>query len=596
MVFIFVLDMCQSTGFLKAMKYKFFLIALLIIPVPGTAQWRSATLNADLSIRIDSISAPATYRDLSRSASSPVLKEGFPKIFPAHPAFKNFRNVTLADLDRDGADEIIVGVANQLHVFRDDSIWWSQSLSGLARFPVAVGDIDLDSEPEIVVLTGFNNQPGQVYVFAYEGEVKTGWPRSFDGRWMISSPALGDMNQDDTLEIICSDLEGTMGQVHILQHDGTTYNDEWPLTLPDIPAVTPSIGDLNDDRRTELVVASTRELYAFDGAAGISSGWPWANGLSKFSFQSPILADVTHDGQLEVAIASHGDLPQFMLLNAQGEYLPGWPIPVPQGSWTFHTPTVIMYEEAPLILTARPISHTSRDMLYAWRKDGSALPGFPLEKEGGLEGVITVADLDNDLEPEILFPSNLFDPEGYGFIHAYELDGSGEMDGFPIRPYGLTYMNGATIGDIDGDQRMDLVVLSYTEHQSEDDTTYLYAYELEVPISEENVLWSTYKGNNLRNGRISLPQSTPVRENLDASMTLFPNPAHGFLFLEGGESLVTQWSVIDVIGRILQSQSYDNPRDRVRIEFEGNMTPGVYFLRVNVKGLDSPINMRFIHQ
>ena len=134
----------------------------------------------------------------------------------------------------------------------------------------------------------------------------------------------------------------------------------------------------------------------------------------------------------------------------------------------------------------------------------ACLDGFPIVKSGGLEGLITVADIDQDDEPEIIFPSNMIDSTGHGFIHAYELDGSGEVPGFPIRPYGWTYLNGATIGDVDGNGLLDMVVLTYTENEgSTRDSALLYVYELNASTGPEHILWSTYKGSNLRNGLVA---------------------------------------------------------------------------------------------
>lgn len=562
-------------------------ITLLIPHVVGFAQWRSASLNGQGLVEWETVEVRET-RPISqaRSTTQVSIMPGYPKAFRADPFFKNFRNVTLADLDDDGVDEIIVGSANMLYVLKDSTIWWSKKLSGLMRFPAAVGDLDLDAKKELVICTGYNREPGHIYTLNADGSDREGWPITFDGRWMLSSPALADIDQDGFLEIVCSDLERSWGHVYILEADGTLSNDEWPIILPNIPAVTPSIGDIDGDGEPEIVISSTREIYAFDQNARIKAGWPFGNGMTKFSFQSPILYDIDRDGKSEIIGEGHGDQPEFFMLNGEGQYVMNWQKAVPDQRWTFHTPTVINHGGEDYIFTARPISNGASDMLYAWTREGSRFAGYPISKEGGLEGLITVADIDDDLEPELLFSSNLFDSLGYGFIHAYELDGSGDIAGFPLRPRGLTFLNGATIGDVDGDEQMDLVVLSYTEHpDGESDTTFLYVFNLHVPISEERLWWPTYKGNNLRNGNIDPPQSTSSKEFRTPILKYHPNPARNELHLD---LPVGKWRIqlITLQGKVCKNVAPMLGASIYMMQVD-DLPRGIYFLKAtSVSGED----------
>jgi hypothetical protein len=556
----------------------FELFFVLILVKPAFSQWRMATADNLGQVIVQQISAPnQPDHSQSRSRINIQLREGYPKVFLTHPALKNFRNVTLHDLDDDGADEIILGVADEFMVYRDDEIWWSKKLSGLARFPAAVGDLEGDGILDIVVLTGFNQDDGQVYAFNARGINKPGFPKTFDGHWMISSPALADLDGDGKLDIVCSDLESGLGQVYILRADGSLYNEQWPVTLPNVPAVTPSIGDIDSDGQLDIVVNSTREIYAFDLDGTVKTGWPFNNGLTKFSFQSPILTNLNENSGLEIVTAGHGDLPLFIVLDQQGQPLPNWPKQVPDLQWTFQPPTVISYQDAPLILNARPIgSSQEKPMLFAWRPDGTQLPGFPIVKSGGLEGIITVADIDNDQEPEIIFPSNMIDSLGNGFIHAYELDGTGQVPGFPLNMYGWTFLNGATIGDIDGNGMMDLVVLTYTENPgSERDSALLYVYELNTPINEDRVWWPTYKGDNSRSGLIKTKNTTAIRQENFQDLKLFPNPTSQHLFLSEFADPFSNLEILDIFGNLVDKIL---PSKDLNISVS-NLPSGTYFLR-----------------
>ena len=509
-------------------KYSYFLF-FLGLSLTMHAQWQRGMLSSDLRV-LPMMCDPADVRAKNKR-SDISLMQGFPMNFAADPSFKNFRNVSLEDLDGLQGQEIVVGIGNKLVVLTAEGIMWSHMLSGIVRFPPSIGDLDQDGILDIVVLTGYSQGPGFIYCFNAFGQSRAGWPKSVDGNTLVSAAALADMDGNEQLEILFGDISDGRGSLYVLREDGTNFSG-WPVLLPNVPAVTPSVGDLNSDGQVEVVINTTREMYLFSATGQLQRGWPVGNGLTKYSFQSPILADLTKNQQLEIIGAGHGDQPQFYVIDHEGIYLPNWPIPVPGQSWTFQPPTVVTYLDDLLILTGRPIGTQPEDMLYAYKIDGSLANGFPIVKPGGLEGLITVGDIDGDEEPEMLFPSNLIDAKGNGFIHAYEFDGSGELPNFPITVYGWTYLNGATLGDIDGDDLLDMVVLSYTEHlDATPDTTFINVFEMNVPLHRSSLLWPTYKGNNLHNGVVDLTLSTSDLYLQPGLLRIFPNPASTFLLV-----------------------------------------------------------------
>ena len=160
------------------------------------------------------------------------------------------------------------------------------------------------------------------------------------------------------------------------------------------------------------------------------------------------------------------------------------------------------------------------NVFYQYDADGNVAPGFPLNLSSGIEGFISVADIDGDGENEIITDFNLMEG-GEGYIRAWEMDGTEITDGFPLRPIGLTYMNGANLGDIDGDGNLEIVTLSYVQNFSPDDPIYVTAYALNQPV--ENLVFGTYKGSNDRMGWIReevtpVVSCNPVRD-LDAEAT-----------------------------------------------------------------------------
>ncbi|MBX2815967.1 MAG: T9SS type A sorting domain-containing protein [Saprospiraceae bacterium] len=504
----------------------------------------------------------------------PLQIDGFPLQFKADRVYKNFRNITLHDLDGDGADELIFGIANRMYRYDGAIETWSRPLSGLARYPVAIGDLEGDGVDELVMLTGFSDQESEVYVLNGDGTTVDNWPRSYGGFWKLSSPALADLDGDSDLEIVFGDFVNGAGALHAVHHDGSLLSPEWPLDLPNVPAATPSIGDLDRDGRPEIVIPTTREIYVVRTDASISEGWPIDFPGTKFSYQSPVLVDLLGDEVLEILGTGHGDLPLYFALDRTGQPLPGWPIDI-VNSWSFHPPTWTEFDGRQYIINAKPGSQEIEDAIYVRDETGKLYDGYPIRQKGGHEGVTTIADVDGDEDPDLVFSSNVITPEGEGQIFAYDLLSGELLDGYPVLPRGFTFMNGATFGDIDGDQLMDMVVLSYTEHEnSREDTTWINAYALNVPV---RTWWSTYKGDNHRTGLVNRASSTAVGGHARSRIRLAPNPSKDHVFFLSSLSSFSSWpyTLYSASGQVIFSSRTDRGLDL------SDVSPGVYFVVIS---------------
>jgi hypothetical protein len=522
----------------------------------------------------------------SQRSSSQEQMTGFPIGFQANSTFKNFRNVTLEDLDGDGIPEILFGINMTLYAYSGDSLLWQKGLQGLAIYPPSTGDLDGDGDIEIVQVTGGAGEPGRVYALNHSGEDLTGWPLDFDDHWILAAPVLSDVDGDGEREIIVNERDVPAGNVHILRLDGSSFSSNWPVRLDRTPAVTPSVADVNGDGLKEIVAFSTESRYIFDLQGQVLPSFPQTtHPQQRYSFQSPILVDMTGDGTLEIVGATHttpnpGEgLPLFFAMEHTGEYLDGWPMAVPQRSWTYSTPTVVSNPAGLHIIMSKPIGEQPNEMLFAWDQSGDLYPGFPIVKPGGLEGVISVADVDGDDVMELIFGSNVVDSSGFGFIHAYELNGGGELAGFPWRTRGWTYMNGPAIGDINGDGWMDIVALSYTQtFSSVPDSTFLNVFELTVPYDPTRVKWGTYKGSNTREGVVRTDVSTGTSHTATQDdIVLYPMPAGDRLYVEGIRCDTPGAFVLqDLAGRTIDAARVLSG-DKCSIELR-DVPPGLYWL------------------
>ncbi len=569
------------------MKIKYLLAIFLFLSgtVQLSAQYLQAHAQEDGTIHVSPIEL-----ELPQSKNNPMPQlEGFPKAYVANQSFKNFRNVTLADLDGDGAEEIIAGVDDDLYAISSTGILWKRAVEGLSNFPPSVADVDGDGDLEIALATwSVNPRGGHLYLVDHNGGDVAGWPRNFSGNLLVNAPTIADVNGDGQQEIIIGERTPPTGLLHIFDHTGGLWNTNWPVELDATPAVTPSVGDIDDDDEKEIVIFSTQSEYVFNLDGTPEAGWPIQLNNKKHSYQSPILVDLDEDNTLEIVGAAHGDEPEFFVRDYAGNYLPNWPQAIPANSWTFSTPSVFQFDEKNTILMGKPTGTSEDEMLYAWSASGTLQNGFPIRKAGGVEGIICIADLDGDGEAELLFGSNLFDQDtGTSFLHAYEMNGE-EMFEFQIRPRGWTFMNGASLGDVDGDGKMDILALSYTQNfGAATDSVYINAYPTTVPYESSRIWWGTYKGSNSREGVLGahLPSTTKNIENI-AKISLAPNPSSNktYLTLDFATKQAISVEIVNILGQTIQLvPQQDVQQASLELDTE-SLEQGVYFVLVRTAG------------
>lgn len=491
-------------------------------------------------------------------------------------------------MDNDDNDEVLYGINKTLYAFKGDgSILWERTLSGIITLPPTAVDLDGNGTIEIVVNTGGSPPAGRVYLLDSQGNDLPGWPLNFDNHWMINAPAVSDLDGDGTMEIITGErVTSNEGHVHALKMDGTPLNANWPVTINATPAFTPSIGDVNGDGEPNIVIAASQgTMYVFDLDGQPIDGFPVTTPNISYSYQSPILADLDGEGKLSIIGSNHGDNPGFYVMEHDGTYREGWPIPLE--GWTYSPPTVVdsnLDGSLEIYMADRltNFDRSPRPTIYGFDPDGNNLPNFPLDMSGGTEGVISVADVNNDGIMDIIFPSTITDDDGYGYIHAYSLDGSGAVDGFPLRPYGFTYMNGAVLGDVNGDGMMDITYNSYTLFDASGvDSTWVQVRNLNVPFNAENILRNGYKGDNTRDGLVDPEVTVGVSNHyLLSGISIFPNPSEGILHFKLKAPLENgTLSIFTLDGKVVYKQSV-NWQDQAELDMR-HLKTGFYIVMIS---------------
>jgi hypothetical protein len=135
------------------------------------------------------------------------------------------------------------------------------------------------------------------------------------------------------------------------------------------------------------------------------------------------------------------------------------------------------------------------EAFWAWTAKGGKKPGFPYiaPSGGGSDGPLTVADINNDGKMEI-FADNNIAVDDVGYLFGVDYRGK-DLPGFPLRPDGFTYMNGPSIGDVDGDGDYELGAISYGPLG-----IFVNLYDLEGTYHPSDVDWETYHKRNRRGG------------------------------------------------------------------------------------------------
>ena len=512
-----------------------FLLLGMVIAATAQQQGKKASLNEDGTISVETVTLPENYYNTEQTQ---VFDQLWRFGEPAHPNIKNSRGTTLADINNDGIDEILYGIWNTLYALNGDgTILWEKNVSGIILLPPTVADLNNDGTLEIILNTGGVPNAGRVYLLDPVGNDLPGWPLNFDNHWMINAPAAADVDGDGVLDIITGErVTGVQGFVHVLKMDGTPLNANWPVEVAATPAFTPSIADVDNDGNNDVVIAaSSAGMYIFDNHGQVFPGFPVFDPNVNYSYQSPMLADLDNDGDLEIIGSNHGNAPGFYVMEHDGNYRSGWPIATSE--WTYSPATVWDVDNDgtfEIFMSDRNTSGTpgvELPVVYGLDEGGSNLPNFPIEKYGGTEGVISLADVNNDEILDIIFPSVMTDAAGDGFIHAYNLDGSGEIAGFPLRPRGFTFLNGAVLGDVDNDGLLDLTANSYTlTFGAGVDSTFVNVYNLNVPYNPERIKRNGYKGDNTRDGFVEIEEVIGVPDfNTGTVISIFPNPSEGIL-------------------------------------------------------------------
>lgn len=184
------------------------------------------------------------------------------------------------------------------------------------------------------------------------------------------------------------------------------------------------------------------------------TGFPKSVGAAIIS--APNFYSFNNDGKLQTVF---GDNRGFVhILNENGTYLANWPQSIPEG-YIFGSVAVgdITGEGIPDVVATSYGSYAGGAKIYAWRKDGVLLPGWP-KSVGQMRGGAVLANLDSDKALEVIVGAAGI-ADGPANVYAYNGDGS-IVPGWPYTFSERNFQTTPAVGDVNADGRVDIVAAS----------------------------------------------------------------------------------------------------------------------------------------
>jgi hypothetical protein len=172
---------------------------------------------------------------------------------------------TLADLDGDGAAEIVFSMGFRIVVFKGDGTLlpgWPQPMLAAGNFGMALGDVDGDGDIEVMAssINGSGNFEGGVYVWHGDGTLLPGWPKIVRDVSFAAHTIIADVDGDGQGDLVASGLAGrflTNGVIYAWKSSGELIPG-FPITLGGSPILisAPSVADIDRDGIADLGVMS----------------------------------------------------------------------------------------------------------------------------------------------------------------------------------------------------------------------------------------------------------------------------------------------------------------------------------------------------
>lgn len=201
-----------------------------------------------------------------------------------------------------------------------------------AYFPLEKGgdkilekDLDGDGSNEIIVAND-----SEVYIYKNKILYKTFYPYGYYYNRGINL-AIGDLDNNGTLEIVTGTERGGGPHIRIFNSDGKLINPGWFAYAPNFRGgVNVAVGDLNGDGYNEVIAGAGYgggpHVRVFNGNGKLINPGFFAYDPGFRGGVNVAVGDVNGDGKAEIVTGSgYGGAPQVRIFNNNGKLInPGW--------------------------------------------------------------------------------------------------------------------------------------------------------------------------------------------------------------------------------------------------------------------------------
>ncbi len=417
-----------------------------------------------------------------------VVKAAFAAGWPQTLAGRSGLSPICADLDHNGAKEIVVATSTGVEAFRFDGtrLPGFPALNFLdARCIPAIYDIDRDNKEEIVVAA-----IDGLHAVRLNGSEPTGWPIRLEltsSGYGYPTPTITSFGYGSDTVVTIIDNHGLIRAYRkngnpFLFSLGGRYNSfsTGSAGASFFNGNSVTAADLNGDTKTEVIATYSAlvpgsGINIFDGrTAQPAFGLPSASAVYGYGTYGTVLADLNGDRLPEIICVGHGtDGVRTVWVKTRGvDDLPGWPRSFPEiPGWRGNYPMAADLDRdgVPEILVT--FFEFDIGVLYVFRADGTPFidrPGVPpgeIFRAATTLSSPTVADLVGDEHPEIaLRGGHILPGAGTEMIYVLSYEGI-PVPGWPIATPASPIDVFSTpfapmVDDLDGDGKAEMALIS----------------------------------------------------------------------------------------------------------------------------------------